>query len=47
MAKVSEKFPEDTDLIVACQKGLRYFLCYKDCSFSYNWFIMRHLEVLV
>ncbi|KAM2075976.1 hypothetical protein ACFX1T_038779 [Malus domestica] len=33
VAKVSEKFPEDTDLIVACQKGLRSLAA---CEQLYN-----------
>ncbi|THG06176.1 hypothetical protein TEA_009904 [Camellia sinensis var. sinensis] len=27
LSKIAEKFPKDTDLIVACQKGLRQFGC--------------------
>lgn len=37
VSKVNEKFPKDTDLIVACQKGLRCALCSTNCSFSYNF----------
>lgn len=48
LSKVDEKFPKDTDLIVACQKGLRCALCSTNCSFGYNFgLIMRNVEVLL